>query len=296
MPWLHVSAGALTGWVPVTAVQEEGSAADSRSAASAALAQAVAGKGMWFTNYLPHHSDVDAMIRAAQLSGLTHLYAEVAISQYGFYGRNTLDRLLPAAHAAGIKVIGWVYPTLADVASDVRLTQEVADYRTASGDQVDGIATDIEEVTTEPAVYAYGQMLRTVLGPHELLVASILHPLTHASYPYRAIATFWDVAAPMDYWHGMHGHLYSADEVRRFVTTSLTTLRAALGGATAVEETGQSYDMYTDDGAGGTDAPTPAEVSEDLAAVRQLGCIGASYFDWQTMTQSEWQVLASTAW
>ena len=33
--------------------------------------------------------------QAAKLAGITHLYAEVAITQYGFYGQNTLDRLLP---------------------------------------------------------------------------------------------------------------------------------------------------------------------------------------------------------
>jgi hypothetical protein len=295
-PWYHVSADNTAGWLPVTSVQLDEPSPASRLVGLRPIWQPVAGKGIWFTNYLPHHSDVDALVRAAQLAGLTHLYAEVAISQYGFYGRNTLDRLLPAAHAAGIKVIAWVYPTLADVASDVRLTQQVATYRAPNGDRADGIAADIEEVTTEPAVYAYGQMVRTLLGPDELLVASVLHPLTHAGYPYGAIGAFWNVVAPMDYWHGRRDHVYSPTEVRRFVTLSLTTVRAALGQDTALEETGQSYDMYTDDGAGGSDAPTASELTADLASIRHAGGIGASYFDWQTMTQAEWQVLSSAAW
>jgi hypothetical protein len=296
MPWFRATTGQTVGWLPVTSVDVGTARADAGAPANDPAWQAVSGKGMWFTNYLPHHSDVNALVRAAQRAGLTHLYAEVAISQFGFYGRNSLDRLLPAAHAAGIKVVGWVYPTLTDVASDVRLTQTVATYRTPSGDQVDGVATDIEEVTTESAVYAYGQMLRTLLGPNELLVASVLHPLTHADYPYGAIGALWNVVAPMDYWHGRHDHVYTSAEVGRFLTTSLTTLRAAIGGATAIEETGQSYDMYTDDGSGGTDAPTATELRTELATVRQAGCIGASYFEWQTMTQSEWQTLSAAAW
>lgn len=295
-PWYRVAAGAVGGWLPVASVQLDEPSAATRTVGITPIWQPVAGKGMWFTNYLPHHSDVDALVRAAQRAGLTHLYAEVAISQYGFYGGNTLDRLLPAAHAAGIKVIGWVYPTLSDVASDVRLTQEVATYRAPNGDRVDGIAADIEEVTTEQAVYTYGQMLRTLLGPDELMVASVFHPLTHAAYPYPAIAAFWNVATPMDYWHGRHDHAYTATEVQRFLTTSLTTVRAALGANTPIEETGQSYDMFTDDGVGGTDAPTPAELRTDLATVRQAGCIGVSYYDWQTMTQSQWQVLSTAVW
>jgi hypothetical protein len=54
--------------------------------------------------------------------------------------------------------------------------------------------------------------------------------------------------------------------------------------------------MYTDDGAGGGDAPTADELRTDLSAARHDSCVGASYFDWQTMTQSEWQVLSAASW
>jgi hypothetical protein len=296
-PWYRVvtSTGA-GGWIPVTSVRLSQPDPATYSIGDIPVWHAVAGKGMWFTNYLPHHSDVGALVRAAKLAGLTHVYAEVAISQYGFYARSTLDRLLPAAHAAGLKVIGWVYPTLTDVAADVRLTQAVAAYKTPGGDQVDGIATDVEEVISEPAVYAYGQLLRALLGPNIPMVAAVLHPLSHAEYPYGAIAASWNVLAPMNYWHGRSGHVYAPADVERFVTTSLTTLRAAVGARYPIEELGQMYDMYTDDGAGGADAPTADEIAADLEAAQRLGCVGASYFEWQTATQAEWRVLSSALW
>jgi exo-beta-1,3-glucanase (GH17 family) len=294
-PWYEVSIDATTGWIPASNVQVDEPSPATYKVNGVPVWEPAAGKGMWFTNYLPHHSDVDALVQAARLAGLTHLYAEVAVSTFGFYGQNTLDRLLPAAHAAGLKVIAAVYPYLNDIATDVRLTQEVADYRTPSGDRIDGILTDVEEVTTESAVYSYGQTLRAVLGPDLLLVADVLHPLADTGYPYGAIAASWNVIEPMDYWHGQHNHTYSAADTTRFVTTTLTTVRAAVG-QMPIEELGQSYDMYTDDGTGGGDAPTAQEMTADLQAARAPGCIGVSYFEWQTATQAEWRALAAYDW
>lgn len=296
LPWYQLTMAGVTGWAPATAIRLDQPDSATRLVGGAPLSHLVAGKGMWFTNYLPHHSDLGALVRAAKLAGLTHLYAEVATSTFGFYGRGTLDRLLPAAHAAGISVIAWVYPYLNDVATDVRLTQEVVSYQSPSGDHIDGLATDVEEVTTQAAVYSYGQAVRALVGPDLLMVAAVLHPLTHPGYPYDAIADSWNVIAPMDYWHGRHHHAYSSSATEQFVATSLTTVRAAVGPHLPIEELGQSYDMYTDDGAGGMDAPTPQEMTADLQTARQVGCVGASYFEWQTATQGEWQALASMTW
>jgi hypothetical protein len=63
-----------------------------------------------------------------------------------------------------------------------------------------------------------------------------------------------------------------------------------------IQELGQMYDMFTDDGAAGGDAPAPSEIAADMRAARELGCIGVSYFEWQTATQAQWQVLSSTPW
>ncbi|HEX9057937.1 MAG TPA: SH3 domain-containing protein [Ktedonobacterales bacterium] len=297
LPWYHATvAGGAVGWLPATSVRIDQPDPATRTVEDAPIWTPVAGKGMWFTNYLPHHSDVQALVRAAKLAGLTHVYAEVGISPYGFYARGTLDRLLPAAHAAGLKVIAWVYPYLSDVSGDVHLTQEVATYQTPSGDHPDGIATDIEEMIDTPAVFAYGQLLRALLGPDELMVASVMHPLTHPNYPYAAIATSWNVIAPMDYWHGRRDRAYAPADVQRFVATSLTGIRGAVGPSFPIEELGQTYDMYTDDGAGASSAPSPDEIAADIDAARRLGCIGVSYFEWQTATQAEWRVLTDALW
>jgi hypothetical protein len=300
LPWYHVQTPAGSGWLWSGAVHLTLPDPDTHQVQGRPVWAGAAGKGMWFTNYLTHHADVDAMMRAAKLAGVTHVYAEVAISKFGFYARNSLDRLIPAAHAQGIKVIAWVYPSLDNVGDDIRLSTMVATYRTPSGDVPDGLACDLEENATGGNIYSYGQVLRGLLGPDELLVAAVFHPFTHAGYPYGAIAASWNVLAPMDYWHS-HTRDYMPESVQRFVATSITHIRAAIVAAGGradmpIEEIGQTYDMFTDDGTGGGNSPSAEEISADIATARDLGCIGISFYQWQTATQDQWQVITQSTW
>ncbi len=300
-PWYHISASAGAGWIWSGNIRLAQPNPATHAVNGKPVWAPVAGKGMWFTNYFTRHADVTKLVASAKAAGLTHLYAEVAITRYGFYAPISLDRLLPAAHAQGIAVIAWVYPTLHNVTDDIRMSVQVAQYVTPTGDRPDGLATDIEEVTDSGSVYTYGQLLRALLGPDELMVNSAMHPFTHADYPYAAIAASWNVMAPMNYWHSSAHHGYTAADVSRFVAISVVTIRAAMLAAGVsspipVEELGQMYDMYSDDGAGTAHNPSGIEITADLTAARALGCIGASYFEWQTATQAQWQALSSYSW
>jgi hypothetical protein len=300
-PWYHATTAAGDGWLWAGDVRLAEPDPGTYVVNGKPVWAPVAGKGMWFTNYFTRHADVTQLVAAAKGAGLTHLYAEVAITRFGFYAPISLDRLLPAAHAQGIAVIAWVYPTLDNVAEDIRMTMRVARYTAPSGDQPDGLATDIEVVMDSGSVYTYGQVLRGLLGPDELMVNSAMHPLTHPEYPYAAIAASWNVMAPMDYWHSRRSHTYTAADVARFETVSVVTIRAAMLAAGVsslipIEELGQMYDMYSGDGAGTGHNPTGAEITADLQTARALGCIGASYFEWQTATQEQWQALRAFVW
>src|SRR5260221_14537513 len=300
-PWYQVAVTGGSGWVRASAVRLDQPNPADRAVNGVPLAHTVAGKGMsLFKNYLPHHSDVEALVQAATLAGLTHLYTEVAISvgALGFYARSTLDRLLPVAHAAGIKVISTVYPALDDVATDARPTAEVADYRTPTNSPGNGIAMDVEAVTTADAVYAYGQLVRALVGPDRLMVALVFHPLSHVDYPYGAIAASWNVISPMDYWYSDVSRKYAPADTVRFVTTSITTIRAAVGPEMPIEELGQTYveDRRYSDGVAPTNAPTASETIADLQTARRLGCIGISFYSWQAATQAEWQAVTDTHW
>lgn len=300
-PWYQVQSAAGDGWVWSGNVRVTMPNPAKQIVRGHPIWQPVAGKGMWFTNYLSRHSDPGMLMSAAKRAGITHVYAEVAITQYGFYARNSLDRLIPAAHANGITVISWVYPTLNNIAADARMTKQVADYVTPSGDHADGIAADVEEMDDSASVYTYGQLIRALLGQDMLLVAAVYHPYAQAFYPYAAIAASWNVIAPMDYWHSRTRHNYSSDDVARFVGGSLMTIRAAMAalGTDAtlpIEELGQTYDMYSADFTGAADAPTAAEMTADIRTAHDFGCIGVSFFEWQTATQGEWTAVTNFHW
>lgn len=296
-PWYHVTTGSAAGWAPVSRLRLNMPDPATATVNGQPVWQPIIGKGMWLKNYAPHHSDVNAIVQAAKLAGITHLYTEVAISGSGFYASDTLNRLLPVAHKNGIAVIATVFPALHDVSADIRLAVTVGQYQDSAGDHVDGIAMDIETVISSQAVYDYGQVVRAELGSSMVMVANVYHPQNFANYPYDAIAASWNVISPMDFWH-LPDHTYTAAGTRAFVSTSLVTLRAAVGPKLPIEELGQMYDMSKDPygSVGGTAAPSAAEIIADIETARQLGCIGVTFFTWQTATQAQWQALVATPW
>lgn len=299
-PWYKVSVDQGIGWIWGGNIRMDLPNPATRTVNGKPIWAPMAGKGMYGTNYLVHHSDVNALVEAAKKAGITHLYPEVAISQYGFYGQNSLDRLLPAAHKAGLTVIAWIYTNLDNVGDDARMTQLVANYRTPSGDRADGMLMDIEEVTDSASVYTYGQLARAMLGPDALFVASVFHPFARPGYPYAAIAASFNVIAPMNYWHSRRNHQYSDEAVQRFVSVSIQTIRAAMsiqgGVPLPVEETGQTYDMFSAAETGWRDAPTGAEVHADIGIAKDIGCIGIGFYEWQTTTQDEWSTISAYRW
>src|ERR671932_2007300 len=113
--WYQVAGAAGVGWVYGDAV----TFIRAHPARPASLLAPLRGKGMWLTYPLLKHSPVSAIIAAARAAGLTQMYVEVGRSSDGFYGARGLAALLPAAHRAGIRVLAWVYPFLADLPADV---------------------------------------------------------------------------------------------------------------------------------------------------------------------------------
>lgn len=257
----------------------------------------IAGKGMWLTLGLFATGDVGTIARAAQINGITHMYLEAAISPLGFHGKKSVGKLIDAAHKLHIAVIAWVYPYLYDLASDVDLTRQVAAFRTPSGQRFDGIAADLERNVQLWNVRAYSQLVRSYLGPQYLLVGVPYPPQSFADYPFGELARSYNVISPMDYWHqtqsayGLdYGHMrYGFEYARRYAAESVGTIRR-VSGHVPVETIGQAFDDF-----GrlemGPNAPSPAEVRGFLAGSKASGAIGASFFQWMTVTDAEWHVI-----
>src|SRR5205085_6648539 len=106
------------------------------------------GKGMWV--WEPARTEggsVAALVARARAVGLTHLYVRTGSTWDGFQNGPYLDQILPAAHAAGLKVYGWDFPKLASAPDDVGRAMTALHHIAPGGDHLDGFAADIETAT-----------------------------------------------------------------------------------------------------------------------------------------------------
>jgi hypothetical protein len=249
------------------------------------------GTGMWFTYRLLQVSPPAYIVRAALHAGLSHLYVEVGSSRNGYYGARGLAALLPVAHRAGLRVIAWVYPYLADLPADVALTVAAARYRAPSGDRPDGVIADLEENMREADVRAYSQVTRALLGGDQPMGICTYPPQEGPgkTYPFRTVARSWDVIVPMDYWHTSHRRYTEADSYA-FVARSLALIRAASGQpGQAVAPLGQAYNKWED----GVDSPSAAETRGAILAARDGGAVGVSFFEWNHATPEQWAAIGA---
>ena len=258
------------------------------------------GKGLWFTLDSREHGEAAGVrvAAAAAAAGLSHLYVEVATSPGGFFGARWLDELLPAARAAGVRVIGSVYTCLDDPAADLALALEVARYRTPDGLALDGLTADIEETLVAENVQAFGELLRHHVGDDYLLVATV-YPAEGwwaSRYPWAALAASWNAVAPMTYWRMMAGRTLTPAEVYAYMQRNVAAVRALAGRPDLpVELLGQLFELGRPRLLG-PDPPTPAEIEAAAAAARDAGALGITFFDWTRATPAHWEALAAIRW
>jgi len=266
--------------------------------ASGAAASRLAGKGMWVSRPFLPLANPTYLVQAAKALGLTHLYVDVASSRGGFYSRDALAALLPVAHAAGLQVVGWLWPTLEDPLADVALSVDLAHYTTPDGQALDGLAPDMEERMDVDQVRAYIQVLRTLLGPDYLLVGTVFppdHSYARRNPQHRVLAGWVDVLAPMTYWSEAR-RTFSRNEVYRYVSRAVEQLRLQIGDSTyPVAPIGQMYDTFGRNGIGPY-SPSTTEITAALQASKDAGALGASFFQWGTATPEEWRALRDFAW
>jgi hypothetical protein len=249
---------------------------------------AVRGKGMWLTTWPDSHLDVHTVIARAHAAGVRQLWVRTGGTKQGWYGGRLLPRLLPAAHAAGIAVIAWDFPTLSDPVADARRAR-AALTGVFGGARIDGFSTDIE--TTSERVYdssrrvrLYLSLVRSYAGARPV-VATVPRPTPYRlrTYPYAAQAPYVDVFAPMVYW--------SCSEPGELVRQSLQPLRKY---HRALSVVGQSYDMGPEGGRHGL--PSGREIWRFLDASKRYGAIGASLYTYDQTGPTQWRALTNYPW
>lgn len=245
------------------------------------------GKGMWIHRVeRVAGGDPKALVRAAKAAGLTHVYLRLGSSKQGFAGRNDLERLLPVAHAAGIRVVGWDFPYLHDPIADAERAAEMIRYRTRSGHGIDSFSADIEtraEGTnlTTAGVTAYGAHLRALVGPSYPLIATVPRPNPKRWFPYAEATAAFDAIAPMVYW------------INRDPVADLAGAVAALAPlGKPLLPVGQAYDPALD-GTPHAGPPPPSQIDRFIDAAAVRGAIAVSFWAWDTATREQWLTIAA---
>ena len=237
------------------------------------------GKGMWI--YVPEKvegGNVTAIVSKATATGLHYLYVHLGSGTDGFIGQAFLNQLLPAAHAAHIRVYGWDFPFFTPPENDVNRAVAEINYKTPSGDRIDGFAPDIE---AEPGVNlagagTYAGELRNAVGPGYPIIGVVPRP-NGSGYPYSAVLSHFNAVAVMDYWLDAEP---GADIARADANLAGQNL--------AMIPIGQAYNG-AENGVPGS--PSGAAISRFLQVAEQTGAVGVSFWSWQDTTPEEWDAI-----
>ena len=243
------------------------------------------GKGMWI--YLPDKTEggnVAAIIAKAKATGLTHLYVRMGSAWDGFNVAPFMDKILPAAHAAGIKVIGWDFPKLDPMGPDIDRAKAMINYRTPSGDKIDAFSPDIESpaegtrLTPENAK-RYGAALREVAGPDYTLIVTVPRPSKERpTHPYNEIVAGYDAIAPMIYWLDRQPDTDVAGAMQFLSKYNVP-----------IYPVGQAYDGAPEGGRKGV--PPPDELWRFMRFAEKHGAAGVSFWSWQAADQRAWNAV-----
>jgi hypothetical protein len=248
------------------------------------------GKGMWLYQLsMSEGGDATKVVKKAKALGLTHLYTRLGSSKGGFYAQKELDKLLPVAHAAGIKVIGWDFTYLVDPIADAVRAKAEIDYVTPDGHRIDAFSADIETgaegvtLTAEGAA-AYGAKLRELAGPSYPLIATVPRPSPKRWFPFAEATAAFDAIAPMVYWQN-----------RDPVTDVAGAIDYLAQFGKPVMPIGQAYNGGPE---GGPDRDPPkSQLVDFMNTAHAKGAVAVSYWVWNHAKPHQWEAIdEAIAW
>jgi hypothetical protein len=192
-----------------------------------------------------------------------------------------------------IRVVAWYLPGLKQPTRDFKRSMAAINYRTPNGQHFNSFALDIEASIVKPVstrnlrLLRLSTKIRQAVGVHYPLGAIIpspagmvLHNTYWPNFPYKALASVYDVMVPMGYYtyHGdgyTHAYNETCDNVR--------IIR---------EQTGRStIPIHVIAGVGNNSSAS--ETQAYVRALRVNGCIGGSMYDLSTTDDGGWRALAN---
>ena len=206
-----------------------------------------------------------------------------------------LREILTRTRSAGLKVVAWYLPGLADVALDTRMVKTINAFRSGTA-RFDTIALDLEYTEGEPDVALRNDNMievarntRKLVGAKRAIGAivypavqtEVLNPVLWPGFPYKKLAESVDVWMPMAYY------TFRSEPYRdafRYTDESVTRLRRRLDNDNAlVHPIGGIADLTSTE-----------DYVAFLRAVRSTKSIGYSVYDFNTTSSSAWTFLRGT--
>jgi hypothetical protein len=234
---------------------------------------------------------------AMKSHGVKTIYIETARynSTSAFNFPADVDQWIEAAHANGMKIVGWYFPGYASYLDiDVDRTVAIATHRTSSGQGFDGLAIDIEHRPSSESLAEWVADIATHLGrvryrataafPIGAIVpaplAMDIYPNSWTGFPWAYIGSHANAVLPMGYWsyrtdcstdpsHCAYGYSYGNVVEARSKTGLLVHLIGGIG-----------------------DSVTTSEVADFIRGAKDAKAYGASLYDYRTTSSSFWSPLA----
>jgi hypothetical protein len=252
---------------------------------------AYAGTGTWISIYdTAAWRDPERVVERLRARHIHTLYLQTSNDRQRSAIRRPagVGRFLDAAHAAGIRVVGWYLPSFTANRRDLSRIVAGANFRSANGQHFDSFALDVEStrirsipLRTRRAVQLVAAVRRALPRPY-VLGAITIDPVGArywSRYPFRRLARHVDVFLPMTYFtartSGPHNvAAYSRANVRR--------VRTLAGNP--------SFPVHPIGG----DArhATLAELRAFLKAAASTNALGVSIWEYGGTSPTQWTLLA----
>jgi hypothetical protein len=226
--------------------------------------------------------------------GVRTLYIETSNFRRGrpFVHREELERFVDVAHARGLAVVAWYLPGFAQPDLDLRRSLLAIRFRTPSGERFDSFALDIESPeVANPFIRTarlrdLSEAIRQAVGEDYPLGAIVpsprgmqKHPEYWPGFPWADLHRLYDVFVPMTYFTWRTSGM---DGARSYSTSNVRIIRREVGD--------RSVPIHVIGGI--SEESTTAEARGFVRAVRQLGVLGGSYYDFPGTTPGQWAELA----
>jgi hypothetical protein len=242
--------------------------------------------------------DPSTAVPAMRARGIKTIYIETARynSSSAFDFPAAIGAWIEAAHANGMKIVGWYLPAYSTyLNNDVSRTVAIATYRSPAGQAFDGLGIDIEYKTSGQARTAWFSDIATHLARVRAGVTSAypiggiivpplamdLNPTLWSGFPWAALGTNANVVLPMGYWSYRHDcstdpnhcpYQYSLGNINEARTKSGGLLVHLIGGV--------------------ADSVTAQGVKDFIRATHDAHAYGASLYDYRTTPSGFWSILA----